>query len=92
MTATHEPMPVSHREGLSGFDVTTQTVQKRAALERINNALSMIIGLEYPIAGIRRDTLEQVRNTLAGIAAEIQLQEGPAPDLSVRSIGSNKGN
>ena len=63
-----------------------------AALERINNALSMIIGLEYPIAGIRRDTLEQVRNTLAGIAAEIQLQEGPAPDLSVRSIGSNKGN
>jgi hypothetical protein len=41
----------------------------------------MIIGLEYPIAGIRRDTLEQVRNTLAGIAAQIQLQEGPAPGV-----------
>ena len=52
----------------------------------------MIIGLEYPIAGIRRGTLEQVRNTLAGIAAQMQLQEGPAPDLPVKSIGSNKGN
>lgn len=52
----------------------------------------MIIGLEYPITGIRRGTLEQVRNTLAGIATEIQLQEGPAPELSVKSIGSNKGN
>ncbi len=51
----------------------------------------MIIGLEYPITGIRRGTLER-RNTLAGIATEIQLQEGPAPELSVKSIGSNKGN
>jgi hypothetical protein len=85
-------MPVSHREGLSDFDVTTQTVRTVPLASASITALSMIIGLEYPIAGIRRDTLEQVRNTLAGIAAEIQLQEGPAPDLSVRSIGSNKGN
>ena len=52
----------------------------------------MIIGLEYPIAGIRRDTLEQVRNTLAGIAAENQLREEPAPDLPVKSTGSNEEN
>jgi hypothetical protein len=37
------------------------------ALERINAALSLIVGAEYPVAGIQRSTIEQAAETLAHV-------------------------
>jgi hypothetical protein len=44
----------------------------RAALARINMALSLIVGVEYPAAGIQRSSIEQARDTLAQMLADLQ--------------------
>jgi hypothetical protein len=43
---------------------------RHAALERINAAISPIVGGEYPIAGIQRMALAQVAETLAHVLTE----------------------
>jgi predicted RNA-binding protein with PIN domain len=42
----------------------------RAALDRVNAALSLIVGVEYPAAGLQRSSLEQARDTLKAVLAE----------------------
>jgi hypothetical protein len=37
---------------------------RRAALDKVNAALSLIVGVEYPVAGIQRSALAQARDTL----------------------------
>jgi hypothetical protein len=39
-------------------------------LERCNAVLSMVIGGEYPVAGIRRDRLQKARDELATLLGE----------------------
>jgi hypothetical protein len=39
-------------------------------LERCNAVLSMVIGGEYPLAGIRRDRLQKARDELAIVLGE----------------------
>jgi flagellar motility protein MotE (MotC chaperone) len=41
----------------------------RSTLDRVNAALSLVVSVEYPSAGIQRSALEQARDTLARIAA-----------------------
>jgi hypothetical protein len=41
-----------------------------AALDRVNAALSLIVGVEYPAAGLQRKSLEQARDTLKAVLAE----------------------
>jgi hypothetical protein len=36
----------------------------RAALDRVNAALSLIVGVEYPAAGLHRKVLQQARDAL----------------------------
>lgn len=38
--------------------------RRRATLDKVNAALSLIVGVEYPAAGIQRTALEQARDTL----------------------------
>jgi hypothetical protein len=38
----------------------------RHSLDRVNVALSLLIGLEYPVGGVQRDMLDQARGALAG--------------------------
>ncbi len=42
----------------------------RGLLERANIAISMMVGLEYPAAGMRRQLLETARDALKGGLAE----------------------
>ena len=43
-------------------------------LKRCNAILSMVIGGEYPLAGLRRDRLQKARNELASLLNERQHQ------------------
>ena len=54
------------REGPQAADAARQ----RAALDRVNAALSLIVGVEYPAAGIQRKVLEQARDALKEVLAE----------------------
>ena len=38
-------------------------------LKRVNAVLSLIVGCEYPVNGIRRDKIEHAREALAAITA-----------------------
>ncbi len=42
----------------------------RALLERANIAISAVVGIEYPAAGVRRQLLEMARDALKGGVAE----------------------
>ena len=42
----------------------------REPLDKVNAALSLIVGVEYPVAGLQRKSLEQARDTLR----EVQLE------------------
>jgi len=44
--------------------------QQRTALTRLNTALSLLVGVEYPAAGIQRSAIEQARDILKQILAE----------------------
>lgn len=46
--------------------------RQRAALQRVNAALSLVVGVEYPTAGVHRPALEQARDALRGV-----LTDGP---------------
>ena len=48
----------------------------RQALDKTNAALSLIVGVEYPVAGLHRKSLEQARDTL---------RELPVQDFSTRT-------
>src|ERR671932_1103830 len=55
---------------------SVEAARLQSALERVNTALSLVAGVEYPSAGAERRPLEQARNILnrlgaAGIAALI---------------------
>ena len=41
-------------------------------LERCNAVLSMVIGGEYPLAGLRRDRLQKARDELASLLNQYQ--------------------
>ncbi|MGE0541828.1 MAG: hypothetical protein AB7R89_16780 [Dehalococcoidia bacterium] len=45
------------------------TPRLRSALDQINVALSLVIGVEYPAVGVRRASLEQARRILAELIA-----------------------
>jgi hypothetical protein len=54
---------------------TELTIRRRKGepgdrLERCNAILSMVIGGEYPLAGIRRDRLQKAREELASLLGE----------------------
>ena len=44
--------------------------RRRAALDKVNAALSLIVGVEYPAAGIQRSALEQARDTLQQVVED----------------------
>jgi hypothetical protein len=43
-------------------------------LERCNAILSMVIGGEYPLAGLRRDRLQKARDELASLLNQYQIR------------------
>jgi hypothetical protein len=42
----------------------------RHALDQVNVALSLVVGLEYPVGGMQRDLIDQARATLTALLAE----------------------
>ncbi len=44
--------------------------REHAALDRVNAALSLIVGLEYPIGGIPRESAKQAREVLQSVLDE----------------------
>ncbi len=57
-------------ERLRQDDASDETPHLRGLLERANIAISMVVGLEYPVAGMRRQLLETARDALKGGLAE----------------------
>jgi hypothetical protein len=55
---------VALRDHLIGRRRESPTDQVRTSLDRVNQALSLIVGLEYPVGGIQRPLLEQARAVL----------------------------
>ncbi len=51
-------------------DDTAAAARWRAALDRINLALSLIVGLEYPMGGIPRESAKQARAVLQSVLDE----------------------
>jgi hypothetical protein len=47
----------------------------RTALDRVNAALSLVVGVEYPAAGIQRTLLEQARDALHDLVRSGALAE-----------------
>jgi hypothetical protein len=48
---------------------STESARLQSALERVNTALSLVAGVEYPAAGAERRPLEQARNILNRLGA-----------------------
>ena len=44
-----------------------RTSGRRAGLDQVNAVLSLVVGLEYPAAGIQRTLVEQARDALQGL-------------------------
>jgi hypothetical protein len=44
----------------------------QASLESANAALSLIVGVEYPVGGIQRQMLEQARSALLAVTSPAQ--------------------
>ena len=42
----------------------------RRALDQVNVALSLVVGIEYPVGSVQRDLIEQARATLTALVAE----------------------
>jgi len=49
---------------------------RRAGLDEVNAVLSLVVGLEYPAAGIQRDLVEQAREALCALLESGQLEGG----------------
>jgi hypothetical protein len=45
---------------------SAETPGLRGLLDRVNTAISLIVGIEHPSAGIRRELLEMARDVLKG--------------------------
>jgi hypothetical protein len=45
----------------------------RAGLDQVNAVLSLVVGLEYPAAGIQRDLIKQARDALRTLLESGQL-------------------
>jgi hypothetical protein len=58
------PAGEAARRGSPGDPEDAMETRRRAALDKVNAALSLIVGVEYPVEGIRRKALEQARDTL----------------------------
>jgi hypothetical protein len=46
--------------------------QTRTALDKVNVALTLVVGLEYPMGGLQRKMLEQARTTLQEVLPSLQ--------------------
>jgi hypothetical protein len=58
-------------ERLRQDNASAEAPRLRALLERANIAISAVVGVEYPAAGVRRELLEMARDALKGaLAAE----------------------
>jgi hypothetical protein len=57
-------------ERLRQEDASDEAPRLRALLERANIAISAVVGIEYPAAGVRRQLLEMARDALKGGLAE----------------------
>ena len=44
----------------------------RSALERVNIALSFVVGVEYPATGIHRNLLKEAQDVLGGLAGQMK--------------------
>jgi hypothetical protein len=44
-----------------------RTSGRRTGLDRVNAVLSLVVGLEYPAAGIQRNLIEQARDALQAL-------------------------
>lgn len=44
-----------------------RTSGRRAGLDQVNAVLSLVVGLEYPAAGIQRNLIEQARDALRAL-------------------------
>jgi hypothetical protein len=55
---------------LRGENAPAETGRLRAALDRVNVALSLVTGIEYPAAGIQEMPLKQARDVLKDLLAE----------------------
>lgn len=52
------------RDGIIERWRTAPEPRLRAALDHVNAALSLVVGLEYPLGGLQRDLLKQARSAL----------------------------
>ncbi len=57
-------------ERLRQGDASDEAPRLRALLDRANTAISLVVGIEYPAAGVRRQLLEMARDALQGGQAE----------------------
>ncbi|MEJ2557989.1 MAG: hypothetical protein P8186_17550 [Anaerolineae bacterium] len=55
---------------MRGESAPAETGRLRAALDRVNVALSLVTGIEYPAAGIQEVPLKQARDVLKDLLAE----------------------
>jgi hypothetical protein len=55
-------------------DVAADTAARRLALDRVNAVLSLVVGVEYPVAGIQRNLGQQARDALRELVATGALQ------------------
>ncbi len=53
-------------ERLRQADASAEIPRLRGLLDRANIAVSLVVGIEYPAAGIRRQLLEMARDVLKG--------------------------
>ena len=51
---------------------SAEATRLRAPLNDVNASLSLLVGVEYPSAGIQRRLLEQARDTLKSVLAEMR--------------------
>jgi hypothetical protein len=58
------------RDGLIARWRESPGEQVSASLDRVNVALSLVIGLEYPMGGLQRQMLEQARSVLEAARTE----------------------
>ena len=57
-------------ERLRQEGASAEAPRLRALLDRANIAVSLVVGIEYPAAGIRRQLLEMARDALKGALIE----------------------
>jgi hypothetical protein len=59
-------------EQLRQGETSAEAPGLRGLLDRVNAAISLVVGVEHPAAGIRRELLEMARDVLKGALAEEQ--------------------